>query len=191
MASISLKNKSKSGNLTAPGDVDPGAMIPIATTTVSTAVSSITFSSIPATYQHLQIRYISMFSNATAEFELSFNSDTTAANYARHTLYGTGSSAGANSGITSNTRSVLYTRNTSSTTPGTSVIDILDYANTNKYKTLRGLTGQDYNGSGVVTLISLLWMSSTAISSISLAPQSGTISQYSTFALYGIKKAGA
>ena len=47
MASISLKNKSKSGNLTAPGDVDPGAMIPIATSTVSSATATVTFSSIP------------------------------------------------------------------------------------------------------------------------------------------------
>ena len=58
MASISLKNKSKSGNLTAPGDVDPGAMIPLMTTTVGTAVSAVTFSDIPQAYEHLQIRIL-------------------------------------------------------------------------------------------------------------------------------------
>jgi hypothetical protein len=173
-----------SGNLWAPGkDFDS-----IATVTVSTAVSSISFTSIPATYRHLQIRYISMFTDAAQEFNLSFNSDTTAANYARHTLYGDGASAGANAGITTNTRSILYTRNASSIIPGTSVVDILDYANTNKYKTLRGLNGQDYNGSGVVALISGVWMNSaSAITSITLAPGAGNISQYSQFALYGIK----
>ena len=47
MGAISLKYKSKSGNLTAPGDVDPGAMIPIATTALTTTAANITFSNIP------------------------------------------------------------------------------------------------------------------------------------------------
>ena len=59
MGSISLKTKSKSNNLTAPGDVDLGAMIPIATSTVGAGgVATVTFSSIPANYEHLQLRYI-------------------------------------------------------------------------------------------------------------------------------------
>ena len=54
MASISLKYKSKQGTLTAPGDVDLGAMIPLMTTTVGSGGSStITFSSIQIGRAHV------------------------------------------------------------------------------------------------------------------------------------------
>jgi len=161
----------------------------IATSTVgSGGTSYIEFTSIGSGYKHLQLRYIAMFTDGAAEFELAFNSDTTAGNYARHFLYGDGSSAGAGAATGSNTRSILYTRNSSSNTVGASVLDILDYGSTSKNKTLRALNGQDYNGSGSVALISGLWMnSSNAITSIKLQPTAGTIREYSTFALYGIK----
>ena len=65
MASISLKNKSKSGNLTAPGDVDLGAMIPIATTTLASGAASIIFTDIPTNYEHLQLRMSLLTQRAT------------------------------------------------------------------------------------------------------------------------------
>ena len=67
------------------------------------------------------------------------------------------------------------------------IIDLLDYSNTNKYKTLRVLAGYDTNGAGVVLLGSGLWMNTNAISSIAITPYSGTFTQYTQFALYGIK----
>jgi hypothetical protein len=167
-----------------------GSYDALATYTVPAGgVSSITFAGIPTggQYSHLQLRYIAMFSSGTAEFELAFNSDTTAGNYARHFLFGDGSSAGAGAATGSNTRSILYTRNTSSTTPGASVLDILDYASSIKNKTLRALNGQDYNGSGAVALISGLWINTSAINSITLQPTAGNISQYSQFSLYGVR----
>jgi hypothetical protein len=79
---------------------------------------------------------------------------------------------------------------------GTTVIDILDYANTNKYKTLRSLTGFDNNTTGGageqggVLFLSDAWYDTSAITSISLFPESsGNFAQYSTYALYGIKGA--
>jgi hypothetical protein len=66
----------------------------------------------------------------------------------------------------------------------------LDYANTNKYKTTRSIGGNDNNGSGFVSLISGLWLSTSAISNIEIIPLNGTLwTQYSHFALYGIKGA--
>ena len=67
------------------------------------------------------------------------------------------------------------------------VIDILDYANTNKNKTIRALDGLDNNGSGTVAFSSSLWSSTSAINSIEISGLGGTIQQYSSFALYGIK----
>jgi hypothetical protein len=187
MASISLKYKSKSGNLTAPGDVDPGAMIPITTTTLSTNTASVTFSDIPQNYEHLQLR---VMASASSNFSgvINFNSDTTATNYYTHAMFGNGATT------TAQAYNASYMPYYTGISPNfsSSIIDILDYSNTNKYKTVKSLFGQDANGSGNVGLTSLLWKNTNAITSIRLTVDgSATWSQYSHFALYGIKRAGA
>lgn len=164
----------------------------IATVTVGAGGSlSLTFSSISNSYTHLQIRGIARYLNtAGGSMRLQFNGDT-GSNYAYHYLSGDGASASAGAG-TSNT-SILPNIGQQDTAQFTaSVIDILDYANTNKNKTSRILSGLDKNGSGSMQLSSGLWLSTSAITSITLTPQSNTsptnqFQQYSTFALYGIK----
>ena len=159
----------------------------IATTTVgSGGEATITFSSIPATFAHLQIRATLKQSIGSAAFA-RFNSDT-GNNYARHRLIGTGSDAGAYGEGTQNKVQI----NTSQGYPsfGVFIMDILDYANTNKYKTEKHLFGLDENGSGQVGLESNLWQSTSAISTIEfISPNGGNYSQYSHFALYGIRSA--
>jgi hypothetical protein len=156
--------------------------------------SSITFSSIPSTFTHLQIRAIIKDNRASTTSDnnfLRFNNDTTS-NYNAHQIIGNGSAASA--GTTGTDTAALY-----ATIPGASigasifgvaVVDILDYANTNKYKVLRSLNGYDSNGDGTVRLTSGLWMSTAAINRIDLLTNTGatsTIQQYSSFALYGIR----
>jgi hypothetical protein len=71
---------------------------------------------------------------------------------------------------------------------GANIIDILDYANTNKYKTTRTLSGGDNNGSGFVQFMSGNWRNTNAVTSIDIFQVDGdTIAEYSQFALYGIK----
>lgn len=199
MASISLKYKSKQGNLTAPGDVDPGAMIPLATTTVgSGGASSVTFSSIPQEYEHLQIRFIARDNRSLSYsyFGLRFNGDT-GNNYRNHYLKGTGSvvvsgTDGVGARLTSDG---IPGSTVSSNIFGVGIIDILDYKSTNKNKTVRILVGNDTNGGGDIYFNSGLWFATpAAITSITIIDQSnaeGNFSQYSSFALYGIKTAGA
>lgn len=165
----------------------------IATTTVGAGgVSDITFSSISATYTHLQIRFLARTARANQEdnIQLRFNSDT-GGNYAAHVLYGDGASAGAFSDGTSisfNTRSVVAAASATSGVFGVGVIDILDYANTSKYKTVRSLNGYDNNGTGQVRLSSGLWMNTAAITSVTILSANGAnLSQYTQIALYGIK----
>ena len=69
------------------------------------------------------------------------------------------------------------------------IVDILDYENTNKNKTIRSLAGLDLNGSGGrIEFCSSLWMSSAAITSVKVDNfAGGNIAQYSSFALYGVK----
>jgi hypothetical protein len=163
---------------------------------LATAASSITFSNIPATYTHLQIRGSARDSRATypnSNLQIRFNGDT-AANYSWHNLQGQGSTATGRglSDTTAITSNTLAAAGAPSGTFSCYVIDILDYANTNKNKTLRSLGGVDANGlvageGGIVELLSGNWRNSVAITSISLTADTPNLLQYSTFALYGIK----
>ena len=176
--------KSRSMLVGNPGDISDFESI--ATTTVGSGGSaSVTFSSIPATYTHLQVRASSAQASANWAI-LNFNSDT-GSNYAGHFLIGNGSAASTYS-FASNVGPLNFYSGTGSVF-GPAILDILDYANTNKYKTVRSLNGYDANGSGQLQLVSNLWMSTSAITSITLTPNSPNFSQYSSFALYGIRTA--
>ena len=154
----------------------------IQTVSLGSSQATITFSSIPSTYKHLQIRY-SANCTATGNPIVRFNSDT-GSNYAWHIVYGNGTSAAAVAGAT---QSFMYLgttyQNTSVFNGG--VIDILDYASSNKTKTMRALCGAENNSAGEVGLFSGLWNSTSAISSVTITLANFT--QYSSFALYGIK----
>jgi len=164
----------------------------IATVTVGAGgSSSITFSSIPSTYQHLQVRYMPRISTSdTAENTwLRFNGDT-GSNYAYHFLDGNGSAASAGAG-TSQTR-ILAGRagaaNSGSNIFGVNILDVLDYADANKYKTARILGGIDISSAGNIRLDSGVWMNTSAITSLTISPTTANnFVQYSSFALYGIK----
>jgi hypothetical protein len=167
----------------------------IATVSVGAGgASSVTFSSIPSTFTHLQIRGISRTVNAANDYRngrIEFNSDSNT-NYSTHVLRGDGSAASTDAGV-SNAFSYPYVSVDDSTTASTYagfVIDILDYANTNKFKTVRALSGADYNGAGVINFASGLWRSTSAITSIKLDNFSSVNwKQNSHFALYGIRSA--
>ena len=164
----------------------------IATTTLGSAQSSITFSSIPATYTHLQIRGIarSTRTEVNSGINITMNSDT-GSNYSYHAVYGSGSSAGS---YGSASQTAMYSGGilaASSTASSFSpiVIDILDYNNTNKFKTIRILSGADQNSASFseVGLVSGNYRSTTAVSSLTLTAAVNNLAQYSSFALYGIK----
>lgn len=145
--------------------------------------SAITFSSIPSTYKHLQIR---AYSPSGGYLDLRINGDNTTSNYRGHALFGSGS--GTPSAINAaNSAYFPWSGGWSTSGPWVGVMDILDYSNTNKNKTLRILEGLDANGSGELYCNSILWMSTSAISSITLSRSGVTTGQYSSFALYGIK----
>lgn len=167
-----------------PTPVATNSYFSIATNVLSSSQSSITFSSIAGTYSHLQLRSMCFGSVNDENLYIRFNSDS-ASNYARHYLEGNGTAASA-SGTAPDTGGV-FSNTYTGTTPWVSVCDILDYTDTNKFKTLRSLSGRDSNGSGAVDLRSSVWRSTSAITSITILPGSGTLSSGSSFALYGIK----
>jgi hypothetical protein len=155
----------------------------IATTTLGTATASITFSSIPSTYTHLELR-MKTVTSGLGWVTVVFNSDT-GNNYSWHELRGDGSSASASAaGNAGNISAYLQ-----SSQQGSGVFSVLDYANTGKYKTAKTLGGYDDNGSGYVTQTSGVWRNTAAITSITITHSTSSYSQYSSFALYGIKGA--
>jgi len=174
-----------SGHLWAP----TGAYESIATTTLGSGTSTITFSSIPSTYTHLQIRVFAQETVSGAGFDnmnIYFQSDNASGNYAVHSLSGDGSTAFAQAATSRNTALIYNALSQNTSIFGGAVIDILDYASVNKNKTIRALAGVDFNGSGRIGLSSGVWLnSSTAISSITLTASNFTT--YSSFALYGIR----
>jgi len=181
-----------------------GAFVPanepyqsIATTTVSSPVATVTFSSIPATFTHLQLRVVSKTTDTAVgedSTNLYFNADTTYTNYRSHWIRGNGTSISASTIQASGYNiyaGIIPTSGSGQTGYfGASVIDILDYTNTNKFKTVRTFNGDNmmnvsYNFIGFYTS---LWKSTAAITDITFTVPGGTnYAQYSKFALYGIK----
>jgi hypothetical protein len=168
-----------------------GAYDSIATVTVgSTAQSTITFSSIPSTYQHLQVRAFARCSSASIarNIQTQINGDT-GSNYQRHYLLGNGSTASAGA----DAYSVIFAGTAVGTgslasTFGVSIFDYLDYSSTNKNKTVRVLNGYEDNTQGQSYLTSGLWLNTAAINSLSFTIEGGfNFTQYTSFALYGIK----
>jgi hypothetical protein len=163
----------------------------ISTVTVgSGGAASVTFSSIPSTYTHLQIRAHGMLTATSAAISFRVGTggtpDLTTSNYYYHRLSGNGASATAGAGADI-LQSAWVTGNSSTANPEVFITDILDYKNTNKYKTLRMLSGVDNNGSGEIDLTSGLWKNTAAIDTIQLVPNTGNFAEFALFALYGIK----
>lgn len=156
----------------------------ISTVTVSSSVSSVTFSSIPSGYKHLQVRGIVLTSGATNP-GFQFNGDT-GTTYTSHHLWGTGSTAAANN----QSGSSLNNYNPSASYPSAFIMDILDYTSTTKNKASKTIAGSNTNGgTQEVAIWSGLYFPTTpaAITSITFLGNGANFTNNSRFALYGIK----
>lgn len=168
----------------------------IATVSVgSGGASSITFSSIPSTFTHLQVRGITQTNRATYPFEemrMTFNGDTSAIYYWQN-LDGDGSSAYAQNGANQNYIQMDQAGTSTANNWGPLILDILDYKETSKFKAITALAGASSNISyggymGVSSVNGGAYLSTTAISSINIRPAfSSQFNQYTQLALYGIK----
>ena len=192
MPILGIMASAMSGNLFAPS----GAYDSIATYSLSSLTATVTFSSIPATYKHLQLRLLlrtDRGGNITDQPRLKLNSDT-GANYTYHDLVGNGATASASGASAASTGNfgVCTAADAIASVFGTTIVDILDYADTNKYTTIRSMSAFDNNGTGgfpgQVFLASVAWLNTAAVTTIAINAI-GSYVQYSSFALYGIKGA--
>lgn len=160
----------------------------IASTTLG-STGTVTFSSIPDTYKHLQLRVYARASGGflATNLQMRLNNDSNT-NYAEHRLIGDSSVVSATSGVASTifTAGRISGSTATSNIFGCSIIDILDYASTNKYKTVRAIGGNDRNGSGEIVFCSNLWLSTSAVTQLDVVTSciSGSV-----FSLYGLRGA--
>lgn len=175
----------------------------IATVTVGAGgASTVSFSSIPSTFTHLQVRAFGRTDRPTynvGSYSMTINGDT-GSNYSRHYIRSVPASPGASvdaGGGASQTFIDLGQFAGSTATSGIfgiGITDILDYTNTNKNKTIKHIGAVDTNGAasgvaGFVQMSSGSWFNTSTVTSITFYPIEGAsnFTQYTSFALYGIK----
>jgi hypothetical protein len=173
------------------GNLVTGSYESISTNTLSSNSNTVTISSIPSTYKHLQLRMFAKHSGGSgiADAIVTFNGDT-GSNYTKSwTFTFDGGGPYTSRGTASSGFSMGYFANNGSTSLfGTFILDLVDYSNTNKYKTATYLNGVEKTSAGTTTVVhgTGSWLNTAAISSISINC-GDAISAGSTFALYGIK----
>jgi len=163
----------------------------IATATGTGSSGTITFSSIPSTYQHLQLRVCAIAdASSLSSFRMEINGVTSSV-YSYHQLNGNGTAASATGGATQSL--MLFSTPFHTSHPTVAIFDFHDYASTTKNKTVRAFYGNNQNVPGtsdqIIALGSGLYQQTTAISSIKIYHPSQNFTTASTFALYGIKGA--
>lgn len=159
---------------------------PIATTTLSSSNAVVTLSSIPATYTDLRLVFVPI-GTSTQNMNMTINGDT-GTNYSwtnlrgdgGATLYGTHVDSQANINLT-------YGTSITTTNPNLYEIDIFSYANS-KYKVLLNKYSADKNGSGNLGVQSILWSSTSAITSVTFTAATNFATN-TTLTIYGIKAA--
>jgi hypothetical protein len=150
----------------------------LATVTLDTARPSVIFNNIPATYRDLVV-VVSQGLSSSNGVALRFNTDESVSSYRRQIMVGNGSTATASVQTTSyiGIQGSLFTAN------GGYQIQILDYAATDKSKTVIGR----YSNAGTdASMLSGRWVSTAAINRVILTFFGVNATVGSTFSLYGI-----
>lgn len=162
----------------------PETYEPIATTTLGSNTSSVTFSSIPQTYTDLVLITNTLATGTGNDGRLQFNGDTSAI-YSSTQLFANGVSPTSNSNT--NQTSLRLLNDYHSTLRSIGIVNIMNYTNSSKWKTCISRFGtSDYStGTFVGT-----WRSNSAITSVTVLVTGGdSFVSGSVFSLYGIKAA--
>jgi hypothetical protein len=154
----------------------------IATNTLGSAASSVTFSSL-GSYTDIVIVSVPSITSGSAGVRIRFNSDS-GSNYSQTEIYGDGTSA-ASARNTNQTSGKL----TDAISPSTNfnfnlLVNVMNYSNATTYKTF---LARGNIASGGTEAVVGLWRNTAAITSLELLPTASTFATGSTFTLYGIK----
>jgi hypothetical protein len=155
----------------------------LATVTLGSSASSVTFSSIPSTYRDL-IFVMRAGTSENANNRMRFNGDS-GNNYLMVTMQGSGSSATASSNNNLTNIPIDWSAFTTPTVGDTNhIVQIMDYSATDKHKTTLNRANR---AAGFVDALACRWANTAAITTIAIIPGGGTWLTGSTFDLYGIK----
>lgn len=160
------------------------ALVALATTTLASNATTVTFSSISGAYRDLRLVVTGSYSVIDTAFTVIFNSDTNTANYSNVFMNGNGSSAASFTSTTSHIESGWYTYPNSGS--GMSVLDIMDYSATDKHKTV--LTRADA-AAGNTRAGAARWASTSAITNLQVkmpAYLSPVLNAGTVLSLYGV-----
>jgi hypothetical protein len=153
----------------------------LATVTLTSSASSVTFSSIPATYRDLVVVVLALGST-TIEGRFRFNGDT-GNNYNFVNMAGDGTNtssanqANRASGVVSSLAKATTTARLQMS------LSIQDYSATDKHKTV--ISRADAAGTGTEAFTNR-WANTAAITSVQILTDTGNWASGSTFALYGV-----
>ena len=157
----------------------------IATNTLGSAVASVTFSSIPATYTDLVLVMNTQPTTGIPEISIQLNG-VTSASYSSNVITGSGSVASATRQTNATSSRIGYNAVSSVTNAQNAIVNFMNYASTSIYKTF---ISRGNNANYGTELTTGLWLSTSAINSITVLLASSTFVAGSTFTLYGIKAA--
>ena len=153
--------------------------VALATTTLGASASSVTFSSIPASYRDLVLVADGTTAASDGYVVLQFNGDT-GSNYSNVFMTGFGSTTESIASTNTSIRRALMGNSQSNI-----IWQLLDYSATDKHKTVLSRSGS--NGSTNVAAAAGRWANTAAVTSIAISSESSTFSSGSTFSLYGIE----
>lgn len=162
-------------------------------TVTSGGTSSVTFSSIPATYTDLVVKVSGRSANSNTQdyAYLQFNGSSGGTAYSDKRLEGTGSSAISEQDTATDRIYFAYVlpgATATANTFGNIELYIPNYAgSTNKSVSIDGVPENNTTGITYTTLTAGLWASTAAITSLTIGAGNVGLVQYSTFYLYGIK----
>jgi hypothetical protein len=163
----------------------PSTYEPIATTTLGSAASSVTFSSISSSYTDLVLVSNLYGNGGAANVLVRFNSDT-GSNYSSTTITGNGSSASSLRNTSTDSIFMINSGSSLNGAWGTFIMSVNNYSNATTNKTALARFGAAGNE---VTSTVGLWRNTNAINAIEIRTSSNTYLAGSTFTLYGIKAA--
>jgi hypothetical protein len=174
--------------------VSPTAFASIATFIPTGSSQAVSFTSIPQTYKHLQLRVYGASTGGSSDFAyMKFNGVTASTNFFSQGFATTTSLYAYNYGGSYN--AILLgtqagTGGQGSNVPSVGVIDILNYTSTTQNKTVRGWWGYANTSAGALEYTGGLWYDTpAAITSIQITCNFNFPSANSSWALYGIKGA--
>jgi hypothetical protein len=151
--------------------------------------TSVSFTSIPQTYTHLEVRATMLNASNFYTVKLRFNSDT-GANYPTSQLVSFNATSFSGSGPDADTGAMIGIGARNVTSYSSAIVaKIYEYSKTNLYKRWVGQGGVDGNGTGQTKVSYGYWANQNAITNIYCYADGSTMNEYTQFALYGIKGA--